>query len=134
MTSKSLSTLASTGDGGPEDAPEELASGSPRLVPPDPEEGTTLTLLEESEEVIPTSSRGKAMDRLEMARRIKCVIALNAWPPRPKSPKLAPKSTQLCSTSSLLETTAGELAHTGHNQSCPLSRHGGTDRAYWAGT
>ncbi|RWW74751.1 hypothetical protein BHE74_00017290, partial [Ensete ventricosum] len=26
---RSLRTLASTGDGGPEDAPEELASGSP---------------------------------------------------------------------------------------------------------
>ncbi|RRT46012.1 hypothetical protein B296_00013188 [Ensete ventricosum] len=32
------------------------------------------------------------------------------------------------------ETTTGELAHTGQNQLCPLSRHGGTDRAYWAGT
>ncbi|RZR80890.1 hypothetical protein BHM03_00006998 [Ensete ventricosum] len=57
MTSKSLRTLALTGNGGPEDAPEELASGSPRLVPPDPGEGTTLMLLEESEEVIPTCSR-----------------------------------------------------------------------------
>ncbi|RRT47969.1 hypothetical protein B296_00006594 [Ensete ventricosum] len=32
------------------------------------------------------------------------------------------------------ETTAGELAHTGQNQPYPLSRHGGTDRAYWAST
>ncbi|RZR94832.1 hypothetical protein BHM03_00023594 [Ensete ventricosum] len=58
MTSKSLRTLASTDDGGPEDAPKELASGSPRLVPPDPEEGTILMLLllEEPEEVIPTCS------------------------------------------------------------------------------
>ncbi|RZR75192.1 hypothetical protein BHM03_00051549 [Ensete ventricosum] len=42
-------------------------------------------------------------------------------------------STQSCPTSPL-ETTAGELAHTGQNQPCPLNRHGGTDRAYWAGT
>ncbi|RRT82465.1 hypothetical protein B296_00015779 [Ensete ventricosum] len=54
MTSKSLRTLVSTGDGGPEDVPEELASGSSKLVPPDPMEVTTLTLLDESEEVIPT--------------------------------------------------------------------------------
>ncbi|RZS13422.1 hypothetical protein BHM03_00044999 [Ensete ventricosum] len=47
-------TLASTGDGGLEDAPKELASGSSGLVPPNPGEGTTLTLLEEFEEVIPT--------------------------------------------------------------------------------
>ncbi|RWW63998.1 hypothetical protein BHE74_00028792 [Ensete ventricosum] len=32
----SLRTLASTGDGGPEDAPEEPTSGSHRLVSPDP--------------------------------------------------------------------------------------------------
>ncbi|RRT54216.1 hypothetical protein B296_00035862 [Ensete ventricosum] len=53
----SLRTLASTGDGGPEDALEELASGSFGLVPPDPANGTTLTLLEESEEVISTCSQ-----------------------------------------------------------------------------
>ncbi|RWW55012.1 hypothetical protein BHE74_00038388 [Ensete ventricosum] len=33
---ESLRTLASTGDGGPEDAPKEPASGSLRLAPPDP--------------------------------------------------------------------------------------------------
>ncbi|RRT33168.1 hypothetical protein B296_00037581 [Ensete ventricosum] len=53
----SLRTLASTSDEGPEDAPEELTSGSHRLVSPDPGEETTLTLLEESEEVIPTCSK-----------------------------------------------------------------------------
>ncbi|RRT70699.1 hypothetical protein B296_00001748 [Ensete ventricosum] len=57
MTSKSLRTLALIDNGGPEDAPEELASGSPRLVPPDPGEGITLMLLEESEEVILACSR-----------------------------------------------------------------------------
>ncbi|RWW36437.1 hypothetical protein BHE74_00058543 [Ensete ventricosum] len=57
MTSRSLRTLASTGDGGPEDAPEEPTSGSHRLVSPAPGEETTLTLLEESEEVIPTCSK-----------------------------------------------------------------------------
>ncbi|RRT68220.1 hypothetical protein B296_00038484 [Ensete ventricosum] len=50
-------TLASTDDEGPKDTPEELASGSTRLVPPDPAEGTTLALVEESEEVIPTYSQ-----------------------------------------------------------------------------
>ncbi|RWW57930.1 hypothetical protein BHE74_00035251 [Ensete ventricosum] len=54
---KGLRTLASTGDGGLEDALEELASGSFGLVPPDPANGTTLTLLEESEEVISTCSQ-----------------------------------------------------------------------------
>ncbi|RRT73344.1 hypothetical protein B296_00006511 [Ensete ventricosum] len=53
----SLRTLASTDDGGPEDAPEEPASGSLRLAPLDPEEEMTLTLLEESKEVIPTYSK-----------------------------------------------------------------------------
>ncbi|RZS26550.1 hypothetical protein BHM03_00059904 [Ensete ventricosum] len=57
MTSRSLRTLASTRDGGPEDAPEEPTSGSYRLVSLDPEEEITLTLLEESEEVIPTCSK-----------------------------------------------------------------------------
>ncbi|RRT32984.1 hypothetical protein B296_00057267 [Ensete ventricosum] len=58
--SKSLRTLASIGDEGPEDAPEEPTSGSHRLASPDPGEETTLTLLEESEEseeVIPTYSK-----------------------------------------------------------------------------
>ncbi|RWW04736.1 hypothetical protein GW17_00032029 [Ensete ventricosum] len=57
IATTSLRTLASTGDGGPEDAPEELTSGSHRLVSPDPGEETTLTLLEESEEVISTCSK-----------------------------------------------------------------------------
>ncbi|RRT32676.1 hypothetical protein B296_00042867 [Ensete ventricosum] len=39
---ESLRTLASTGDGGPEDAPEEPTSGSHRLVSLDPGEETTL--------------------------------------------------------------------------------------------
>ncbi|RZS27832.1 hypothetical protein BHM03_00061360 [Ensete ventricosum] len=51
---ESFRTLASTGDRGPEDAPEEPTSGSHRLVSLDPGEEATLTLLEESEEVIPT--------------------------------------------------------------------------------
>ncbi|RZS24549.1 hypothetical protein BHM03_00057659, partial [Ensete ventricosum] len=38
----SLKTLASTSDGGPEDAPEEPTLGSPRLAPPDPGEEMTL--------------------------------------------------------------------------------------------
>ncbi|RZR94399.1 hypothetical protein BHM03_00023087 [Ensete ventricosum] len=54
---RSLKTLASTSDGGPEDAPEEPASGSLRLALPDPGEEMTLTLLEESEEVILTCSK-----------------------------------------------------------------------------
>ncbi|RRT40921.1 hypothetical protein B296_00035022 [Ensete ventricosum] len=54
---KSLRTLALIGDGGPEDAPEEPTSGSHRLVSPDPGGETTLTLLEEFEEVIPTCSK-----------------------------------------------------------------------------
>ncbi|RZS13382.1 hypothetical protein BHM03_00044962 [Ensete ventricosum] len=54
---KSLRTLASTSDEGPEDAPEESTSGSHRLVSPDPGEEATLTLLEESEEVILTCSK-----------------------------------------------------------------------------
>ncbi|RWV96000.1 hypothetical protein GW17_00041322, partial [Ensete ventricosum] len=53
----SLRTLASTGDGDPEDDPEEPASGPLRLAPPDPGEEMTLTLLEESEEVILTYSK-----------------------------------------------------------------------------
>ncbi|RWW89268.1 hypothetical protein BHE74_00001810 [Ensete ventricosum] len=89
MTTKSLRTLASTSDGGPEDAPEELTSGSHRLVSPDPGEETTLTLLEESEEVIPTCSkksyrlkgrwvarkvRGRRAATPKAAQRIKCAI------------------------------------------------------------
>ncbi|RWW51121.1 hypothetical protein BHE74_00042558 [Ensete ventricosum] len=57
MTSRSLRTLASTGDGGPEDAPKEPTSGSHRLASPDPGEETTLTLLDESKEVISTCSK-----------------------------------------------------------------------------
>ncbi|RRT47769.1 hypothetical protein B296_00041745 [Ensete ventricosum] len=89
MTTKSRRTIASIGDGGPEDAPEELTSGSHRLVSPDPGEKKTLTLLEESEEVIPTCSkksyrlkgrwvtrkvRGQSAATPKAAQRIKCAI------------------------------------------------------------
>ncbi|RRT33231.1 hypothetical protein B296_00052827 [Ensete ventricosum] len=50
-------TLVLTGDGGPEDGPEEPTSGSHRLASPDLGEEMTLTLLEESEEVISTCSK-----------------------------------------------------------------------------
>ncbi|RRT70690.1 hypothetical protein B296_00001753 [Ensete ventricosum] len=53
----------------------------------------------------------------------------NASSRRPAELNSRAPSTQPCPTSPL-EATAGELAHTGQNQPCPLNRHRGTDRAY----
>ncbi|RRT34690.1 hypothetical protein B296_00047058 [Ensete ventricosum] len=68
-----LRTLASIGDGGPEDAPNESSSGSHRLISPDPGEEMTLTLLEESDE-LPEAERSATAPKA--SERIKCAIAL----------------------------------------------------------
>ncbi|RRT78078.1 hypothetical protein B296_00006192 [Ensete ventricosum] len=100
----SLKTLASTSDGGPEDAPEEPTLGSPRLAPPDPGEEMTLTLLEESEEL----PEAKQSD------------------PTTRAGSLG--STHPTELQLYAEATASELAHMGLNQQYLLSRYGDRPR------